>query len=261
MAQSHGMEYRDCDVGSYQAQTETPCSTPFPNNKNRWINMSNQVSVRWLSSFSLCLLISMMVIMSTGCSVFGGASVEEAPYQLVRKDNQFEIRDYAPLLVAETRVDASSGSAGNTAFRTLFNYISGENQGAEKIAMTAPVIAETDSGSSGETIAMTAPVIYQKDGEVWRYRFVLPKSYTLDSAPRPLNPKVELIEVEPKRVAVIRYNWLATDKARSKNAQALMDWLKSQDLVPQSELRWAGYNPPWTLPPFRRNEVLVDIEP
>lgn len=223
------------------------------------MNVSTHVSARRLSPFSIRLLFSMVLMLCTGCSVFGGASVEEAPYQLVLKDKQFEIRDYAPVVVAETRVDASFGNAGNKAFRTLFNYISGENDGGEKIAMTAPVIAETDNSGSGEKIAMTAPVTYQKDGKAWRYRFVLPQSYTLDSAPRPSNPEVMLVEVEPKRVAIIRYNWLATDNARSKNAQALMDWIESQGLVAQSEFRWAGYNPPWTLPPFRRNEVLVDI--
>ena len=129
------------------------------------MNVSTHVSARRLSPFSIRLLFSMVLMLCTGCSVFGGASVEEAPYQLVLKDKQFEIRDYAPVVVAETRVDASFGNAGNKAFRTLFNYISGENDGGEKIAMTAPVIAETDNSGSGEKIAMTAPVTYQKDGK------------------------------------------------------------------------------------------------
>ena len=196
----------------------------------------------------------------SGCSVFGAASVEEAPYQLVSKDDNFEIRDYAALVVAETRVDASFKDAGNKAFRTLFNYISGENEANAKIAMTAPVIAEaSDSSSSGEKIAMTAPVTYEKEDDVWRYQFVLPKTYTLDNAPRPLNADVTLAETAPRRVAVIRYAWLATDKAREKNANLLLEWVDSQGLKPASTPRWAGYNPPWTLPPFRRNEVLVDI--
>ena len=215
-----------------------------------------------LSRLLLCLLFSLSLMATVGCSVFGGASVEEAPYQLVKKDGQFEIRDYEAVVVAQTEVDASFGNAGNTAFRRLFNYISGENDASDKIAMTAPVIAENDqddSSATSEKIAMTAPVSYQKEGENWRYRFVLPSNYTIDNAPQPLNPDVGLAETEPRRVATTRYAWLATDKARASNAQALMKWVESQGLVPQSEPRWAGYNPPWTLPPFRRNEVLVDI--
>jgi len=215
-----------------------------------------------LSRYLFRVLASLLLFTTVGCSVFGGASVEEAPYQLVSKDGDFEIRDYASVVIAQTEVDASFKKAGNTAFRRLFNYISGDNEAGDEIAMTAPVIAESDSasgGESGEKIAMTAPVLYQKEGDKWRYRFVLPSSFTLENAPRPLNPEVTLVETEPKRVATIRYAWLATEAARLKHAEALISWVESQGLVPQSELRWAGYNPPWTLPPFRRNEVLVDI--
>jgi len=224
------------------------------------MNVSVYILTRWLRPIVTCLVTVLLLIMAAGCSVLGGGSVEEAPYDLVQKDDQFEIRDYAPVVVAETQVDAGYKKAGNEAFRTLFDYISGENDGGQKIAMTAPVIAEGSSDSDGETIAMTAPVTYQKDGDVWRYRFVLPESYSLETAPQPSNPDVVLIETEPKRVAAVRYNWLSTEKARSKNALALLQWIDSQGFTPQSSVRFAGYNPPWTLPPFRRNEVLVDIE-
>lgn len=185
--------------------------------------------------------------------------MEEAPYQLVRQEEPFEIRDYAPLVVAETRVNADFKEAGSQAFRKLFAYISGENEAGTKIAMTSPVISETKNSGSGEKIAMTAPVIFEKDGEEWLYKFVLPKSYSLESAPRPLNPDVSLAEIAPKRVATLRYSGRATAEAQSENAEVLVDWIESQGLVSQSGPRWAGYNPPWTLPPFRRNEVLIDI--
>ena len=214
---------------------------------------------RSIPQLSTLLLTTVALIISSGCSVFGVQSVEEAPYQLFQKDKQFEIRDYAPLVVAETRVNASFKEAGNEAFRKLFAYISGANESSEKIAMTSPVIAETKNSGSGETIAMAAPVASQKDGEAWRYRFVLPQTYSLDSAPRPLNPDVSLAETAPGRVATLRYSGRATAKAQSRNAEALVNWIKSQGLVSQSEPRWAGYNPPWTLPPFRRNEVLIDV--
>ena len=210
-------------------------------------------------SLSTLLLITAVTIINTGCSVFGVESVKEAPYQLVQKEEQFEIRDYAPLVVVETRVNAGYKEAGGKAFRKLFAYISGENEASEKIAMTAPVIAEANSNDSSEKIAMTAPVLSQKEGEAWRYSFVLPQKYTLSSAPIPLNPDVSLAEIPQKRVATIRYSGRATEKAQSKNTEALVNWIEAQGLVSQSEPRWAGYNAPWTLPPFRRNEVLIDV--
>lgn len=209
------------------------------------------------SRVPMFLLSSVILVFSSGCSVFGVESVEEAPYELIRKDKQFEIRKYAPLVVVETRVSASYKEAGSMAFRKLFAYISGENEGSEKIAMTSPVIANEEN--SGESIAMTAPVTSQKEGDEWRYRFVLPQSYSLDNAPRPLNPDVSLAEVPEKQVASLRYSGRSTRKAQVKQAETLGNWIASQGLVMQSEPRWAGYNPPWTLPWFRRNEVLIDI--
>lgn len=210
-------------------------------------------------SIPALLLVTAMSLLNTACTVFGVESVEEAPFELVRKDKPFEIRDYESLVVVETRVNADFKKAGNQAFRKLFRYISGDNEAQAKIAMTSPVIADSDSADTGEKIAMTAPVTSQKEGNSWRYRFVLPKSYTMDNAPRPLNPDVALAEIPEKRVAVLRYSGRATGPAQTKNAARLKAWVEAQGLESLSEPRWAGYNAPWTLPPFRRNEVLVDI--
>ncbi len=207
------------------------------------------------------LLAATAVMLLSGCSVFGGASVEEAPYELVRKDKQFEIRDYAPVVVAQTQVvgAASSRKAGNEAFSRLFDYISGENEAQQKIAMTAPVISEVRDNESSEKIAMTAPVMFEKEGDAWRYQFVLPQSYTMETAPRPLNPEVSIARTESRRVATVTYAGLGREAARASNTLALLDWVEAQGLRMLSEPRWAGYNPPWTLPPFRRNEVMVDV--
>lgn len=205
------------------------------------------------------LLSAVVMMFSTACSVFGIQSVEEAPYKMVREDKPYEIRDYSPLVVAQTRVNADFKEAGNVAFRKLFAYISGDNEAQQKIAMTAPVIAEPTTSNSGEKIAMTAPVTAQKEGDSWLYRFVLPDSYSLDTAPKPLDSDVSILETVEKRVATIRYSGRATDESRQKQTEALMNWIASEDLVPVSEPRWAGYNAPFTIPFFRRNEVLVDI--
>ena len=126
--------------------------------------------------------------------------------------------------------------------------------------MTAPVIADEQAASEGEIIAMTAPVTSEQDGDQWRYGFVLPDTYTIDSAPRPLNLAVTLVEVPSKQVASVRYSGRATQTARRVNAESLKTWLEEQGLKSLSEPRWAGYNPPFTIPWFRRNEVLIDVE-
>lgn len=218
----------------------------------RFFNKSHRIFISILTLIAASL--------SSACSVFGLSTVEEAPYELVRKDNRFEIREYATLVMAETRVSADYEKAGNKAFRQLFRYISGDNESSTKISMTAPVIADEQAASEGESIAMTAPVTSEQDGDQWRYGFVLPDTYTIDSAPRPLNPAVTLVEVPSKQVASVRYSGRATQTARRVNAESLKTWLEEQGLKSLSEPRWAGYNPPFTIPWFRRNEVLIDVE-
>jgi len=200
------------------------------------------------------------VISSSACSVFGVETVEEAPYESIRKNKQFEIREYATLVTAETSVSANYKEAGNQAFRRLFRYISGDNESSVKIAMTAPVLADAKTTGEGESIAMTAPVISEQDGNDWRYSFVLPSKYTIDSAPKPLNAEVTLVEVPSKQVASVRYSGRSTQKARQINTELLITWIEEQGLKILSQPRWAGYNAPFTIPWFRRNEVLIDVQ-
>lgn len=204
-------------------------------------------------------LTGVTLLTGTACSVFGVESVEVAQYSVVVKDMQYEVRDYAPMVVVQTRVDAEFKNAGNKAFQKLFSYISGNNTAEESISMTAPVVAEKSASKDGEKIAMTAPVIANRDGEGWLYRFVLPNTFTIDTAPKPLDPAVTLQEIPQQRVATVRFAGRSTDSAREKNTAALLQWMEQQSLSALSEPRWAGYNAPWALPPFRRNEVLVDV--
>ncbi len=211
-------------------------------------------SKRWL----LATIGVATLLLNTGCSVLGKSSVEEASYRVLSKDDKFELREYAPLVVAETRVDAEFKEAGNIAFRRLFGYISGDNTAKQKIAMTAPVIADANQG---EEIRMTAPVIGESDGDSWRYRFVLPASYTLESAPVPENENVTIVAVPATTVAVRRFSGLVSQADVEETSRQLADWMLANDLEAASEPRWAGYNPPWTLPFLRRNEVMIDVVP
>ncbi len=222
-----------------------------------YIVIAGSFAYKW--SF-IAVATSLSLVTLSACSVFGVESVEEAAFQVVTQSGQYEIRDYAPLVAVETRVDGSYSSAGNQAFRKLFRYISGDNESSSRIAMTAPVISEQAGDPSGEKIEMTAPVLFEKDGDSWLYQFVLPASYTLESAPKPLDSDVVLVTVPKQRVATRTYSGRGTAKASAKNAELLTQWIRSQGLVATSEPRWAGYNAPWTLPPFRRNEVLISIE-
>jgi hypothetical protein len=185
------------------------------------------------------------------CSVIGNAAAPEPDHTVILAQEPFEIRDYGELVVVKTPMADGSRAA----FGRLFDYISGQNEGARKIAMTAPVL-NTDA-AEGVEIAMTAPVLQSRAGDR-EMIFVLPDGFTPQTAPVPSDPAVSLATIAPRRVAVVRYSGSMTKRAPSEEAR-LRAWLEQKALQPTGPAQVAGYNPPWTLPPYRRNEILIPI--
>lgn len=188
----------------------------------------------------------------TACSVFGSAAAPEPEYRVTLSDPPFEVRDYGELVVAKTAMDGGSRAA----FGRLFDYISGANTGGRDIAMTAPVL-NTDN-TDGSKIAMTAPVLQSREG-AREMVFVLPAEMTLATAPKPTNSAVILDTIPPRRVAIVRYAGFMARNAAANEAR-LRDWMADNNLTAYGAAEVAGYNPPWTLSPWRRNEVLIPIE-
>lgn len=200
------------------------------------------------AALALCLMATV-----GACSVFGAAAAPEPAYDIVRTDGNFEIRDYDALAVAATPM----ADGQRAAFGRLFDYISGENKGATEIAMTAPVLQSAEAGTE---IAMTAPVLqsFGANGER-EMVFVLTDEFTAATAPEPNNPQVRIAEIPARRVAAYRFSGSFSDDAISESTSTLQEWIREQPLLPIGPPESAGYNPPWTLPPFRRNEVLIPI--
>ena len=192
-------------------------------------------------------------------------ATEEPKYTLLEKSEPFELRSYAPLIVAEVKVEGDLDAASNQGFRLIAAYIFGKNQVAEKIAMTAPVGIESAEPNQSAKIAMTAPVSIEgnKANEgasgQWTVSFVMPSEYTLASLPKPLNPQVKIREVPAEKRAVITFSGFYNEEKVQEKTQALRDWMKTKNLRPASEPQFARYNPPWTLPFVRRNEVMIRV--
>ena len=192
-------------------------------------------------------------------------ATEEPKYTLLEKSEPFELRSYAPLIVAEVKVEGDLDSASNQGFRLIAAYIFGKNQVAEKIAMTAPVGIESAEPNQSAKIAMTAPVSIEgnKANEgtsgQWTVSFVMPSEYTLASLPKPLNPQVKIREVPAEKRAVITFSGFYNEEKVQEKTQALREWMKVKNLRPASEPQFARYNPPWTLPFMRRNEVMIRV--
>jgi DNA gyrase inhibitor GyrI len=187
----------------------------------------------WLTLLGLLFL--------TGCQgVLSVSKTEQAPYRVAESHGAIEVRDYPNLIVALTEVSGDRKQAIQTGFRAIAGYIFGGNQSSEKIAMTAPVL----QGSVGDR---------------WKVRFVMPAGKNLTNLPKPADASVSLMELPASRFAVIRFSGTAGEESLAKNTEQLLEFIRTRQLGSIGSPVYAFYNPPWTLPFLRRNEVMVQV--
>lgn len=181
---------------------------------------------------------------------------EQQRYRVVEKRGDVELREYDPCVVADVTVTGDVEQAGNAAFRPLVTYISGANQSKASLAMTAPVIQQ----AAGEQLAMTAPVLQEATGpRTWTVSFVLPGERSLSDYPVPTNPQVTLRALPSERAAALRWSGRWTAGNLAQKTQQLRDAMNDAGWEAAGEPRWARFDPPWTPPFMRRNEMVIPI--
>lgn len=185
-------------------------------------------------------------------------AIEEPEYTVVEDMGTYEIRRYEPYLVAEVDVAATSEkNAGGRAFRILAGYIFGDNEPQTKMAMTAPV--EMTESEGGERMQMTAPVESTGADGTYTYAFVMERKYTLDTLPRPTDPRIRIREKPARHVAALRYAGSWSDSNYERHRAELAAALAADGIDTVGAFTLARYNSPFSLPWFRRNEVLVEV--
>ncbi len=208
----------------------------------------------------------------SGCAAVDAfINTEEAAYKIIKQDGDIEIREYASIIVAETFVTGALEDATSNGFRAIAGYIFGANIAKkpasgealnEKIAMTVPVTVEAEN----EKIAMTVPVTVEANvdstdsSKRWRVHFVMPSKYTMTTLPTPKNPAVTLRQIPPQRLAAIRFSGFSEEPKVQEKTESLNAWLAKNNVKAIGAPQLARYNPPLTLPPLRRNEVMRVVE-
>ena len=195
-------------------------------------------------------------------------AIEEPKYEIIQKDGAFEIRKYAPILIAETIVEGDMDEASNKGFRLIADFIFGNNLAVDsntnrKIDMTAPVTVEPMS----QKIAMTAPVTVEPQfsdanmqaAKKWRIHFVMPSQYTLANIPKPKNDAITLKEIPSKYFLVHSYSWLNTLSRVQTKTDETLEWANRKGLKVIGAPQLSRYDPPWTLPMFKRNEIMLEL--
>ena len=182
------------------------------------------------------------------------SNVEKPDYKVIQSEQNIEIRQYEPMIIAEVEVDGKREDAIGDGFRLLADYIFGNNTVQQVISMTAPV-----QQKENQKIAMTAPVQQQSTGKSWRMSFVMPSKYSMDSLPVPNNNRVRLKEILTKKFVVIEFSGTNSNENVTEHENQLMNYIEENQIKINDSPKYAFYNPPWSLPFLRRNEVMIEI--
>lgn len=200
-------------------------------------------------------------VAESALSIFGiRVGTEEPHYIKTPLGDGVELRQYGPRIAAETTVQTTEEErARNVGFRRLARYIFGGNHRDESISMTAPVAQQVDRG--GDDIAMTAPVAQTRASENgWTIRFFMPSKWTMDTLPTPDDDNVTLVTVPGETVAVLRFSGDRGSAAIAKHTEALVKTLHDKGIEIVGEPVAWFYDPPWTLPFRRRNEIAIPVK-
>lgn len=205
---------------------------------------------KWIVTLSVCSVL-------IGCSLLGSlmSNVEQPTYQVESSLDSFEIRRYAPMILAEVTLDGSREESISAGFRLLADYIFGNNVVEQRIAMTAPV-----EQKRSKKIAMTAPVQQQEANGTWTVSFVMPAQYSMKTLPKPIDKRVLLREVSAKRYVAITFSGTSSEANIKEHEKRLQAYVDANQLSSVGSPKYAFYNPPWTLPFLRRNEILIELE-
>lgn len=203
------------------------------------------------------MLVMLIVIVIIGVIVAGlrMSDVEKPDYQVLSTAKNIEIRQYPPMLIAKVSVSGERGLAIKEGFRLIADYIFGNNRFNKKMGMAAPVQQQESA-----KIAMTAPVQQQSDGDSWQVSFIMPREYNIDTIPKPVNDKIQLEEIPAKQFIAIRFSGFSSQENIDEHEKALLTYINTKAIAVTGPPIYAFYNPPWTLPPMRRNEVLLQLK-
>ncbi len=183
-------------------------------------------------------------------SLLANRGLESPRYHVTAKADGYELRNYDPVIVAETEVAGEYREALGAGFRRLFRFISGDNTEGGRISMTTPVTEHARDGAGA-----------RKPGTGLRtIAFVMPRDRAQDQLPAPNDPLVRLRPVPARTVAAVRFKGWATPGRVGKKTRALMAAVARHGYSVVSEPETAIYNPPMTVPFLRRNEILVEVK-
>jgi hypothetical protein len=185
-------------------------------------------------------------------------ATDEPEFKLILKEDKFEIREYAPKIIAQVEVFGDFDDVSSKGFKILADYIFGNNTstgGNSRIEMTAPVEMEP----LAQKINMNKSVLTEGNDNKWIVSFIMPDEFTLETLPKPNNKSIKVLSLSKEKYAVIVFSGLVRESSYLEKKKLLNQFIKEKKLKTSGEIKIARYNPPWTLPFFRRNELMIKV--
>ena len=184
------------------------------------------------------LIILFFVIIMTSCQL---QDLEIPKYKVLEVKGNIEIREYEAMNIATVKTKGERKDSIKRGFRVVADYIFGNNELDKSIKMTAPVQQQTIDDS-------------------WEISFVMPSKYALNDLPKPNNELVLIKQIPQKKFVVIRFSGTNSNRNINNHKEKLLAYVKENNLVSIGSLKYAFYNPPWTIPFMKRNEIMLEIK-
>ncbi len=218
-----------------------------------------KANAKYLSKMKKKIFVTTILLLSVlavGAAMIGPimSNVEVPAYKILKKEQNIEIRQYPPLIIAEVKTAGSRQASISDGFRILADFIFGNNEGEKQLSMNGPITQQ-----QGIKIAMTAPVQQEKTDTEWAISFIMPSKFSIDTIPNPINDRIKIIQIPSKRYAVITFSGRSTEANLTKHTNELEIYMNGSSYSKVGNAKYAFYNPPWTLPFLRRNEVQFEI--
>ena len=183
------------------------------------------------------------------------SNVETPGYEVMQSQDKIEIRQFKPMVIAEVKISGHREKAISEGFRVLADYIFGNNIVQQTIAMTAPVQQQ-----ASRKIAMTSPTQLQSEKDSWLVSFVMPSEYSLDTLPKPTNNRINIKRIPSKKFVTITFSGTNSNENLKIHEKKLEKFIRAKNISVTGTSKYAFYNPPWTLPLMRRNEVMIEVQ-
>lgn len=200
----------------------------------------------------------MTSVLVSGCSVLSLRTGEEALFSTLAVDENFEIRLYEPLIIAQTASEGSYLSATKDGYQRLTDYVSGNNLAKQTVSVNPPVTVS--AGSKAPKVELTVPYYEEYFDGGWLTSVAMPEAYTLETLPKPVDDSITFKILPRLKVAVISYMGYRSEGMASKKADLLTQWLSQNNLKATSPARSVIYDTPWTAPMLRRHEIHMNVE-